>query len=135
MVIKDTYCIKCNTVQELYCDRDEETMQADCATCGKQRTHRSACSGGMGRRWRCNDTGFDPTGYIQSGGVACGRPHPEAVGTPEEASSATPDRMHRDDSITHEQERFSQRVRDDRRAERRDKQRNADGRAPQYYNT
>ena len=81
-----------------------------------------------------NDPPPDPTGYVDSGGVFAGHPHPEAIDTPEESKSATPDR-HWQGDIIHERERFSESVRQERRAERRDKQRNAQGKAPLYFNT
>lgn len=133
-VLKDVECAKCGTVREVFCDPSEESVEAYCDTCddGKPHLHRSVCNGGCGRRWRFNDPPPDPTGYIQSGGVACGRPQKEAIDTPEESKYFTPDRTK--SGITHEGERFSDRVREDRRKERRDRQRSADGHGPLFFN-
>lgn len=136
MVLKDAECVKCGRVHEVFCEGDETVMQAHCE-CGngKPRLHRTICNGGVKRRYRFNDWPKDTTGYVQSGGVACGRPEVEAIDTPDESRKGnyTPD-QHKDGGLTHERERFSRRVREERRAERRDRQRNAEGRAPLYFN-
>lgn len=135
-VLKDVACVKCGTVREAFCGMDETVVNAHCAECGdgKPRLHRSEGNGGCGRRYRFNDPPPDPSGYIEAVGVACGKPLIEAIDTPHESRNFIPDRQ-ADGTITYERERFSAHVRDERRRERRDRQRHADGRGPLFLNT
>jgi len=135
MVLKDIQCVRCGAVREAYCEMDETVVHAHCESCGdgKPRQHTTLCTGGIKRRWRYNDPPMDPTGYIQSAGVACGRPHLEAVDTPDESRCYEPDRLYADGSITHEHERFSESAIADRRKERREQQRTAQGRGRLFF--
>ncbi len=136
MVLKDAECVKCGAVQELFVEMAETAVNAHCKRCddGKPKLHRTICNGNTRFRYRCNDIPPDLTGYVDSGGCFAGHPDHAAIDTPDESKSATPDR-HWNGDVIHERERFTERVRQERRAERRDKQRNADGRAPLYFNT
>lgn len=135
-VLKDAQCIRCGHVQELFMDGDETHCDAECGPCGKPRQHVSICTGGCKHRWRFQDMGgIDHTGYSECFAVKAGRPHPEAINTPEEADSATSDTLLRDGSVTHEQHRFSDEVRAERRERRAADDKRRAGKTPLHFYT
>ena len=105
-VLKDFYCLTCETETEQLVDGKQEKKRAFCTECGTVRVHRSMCSGGIKNRYTLTE--FDlihhPEEHIQFLGLKTGVPkNPDTI---DETINIEPTRINRTNEILHDRPQY-----------------------------